>query len=337
MIKTILKLLILFTSLSNLVAEEAVAHVSELELIPRKTLDTTKLGVNAFANEPRFGGVAEQLNEVKNTIRLRHIRVLFQWNDQVQRRADSTPDFSFYDDIVESIPRGLKALAVLTGLPSWMSNSNNWIEGDPRKTFVDLWVKRVVRRYARKRRVVAFQIWNEPNRNSDEENQLLALNSDPVNYVELVALANNAIREISATKKIVSAATTAINQDYPETIEYNQALKDAGLESFVDVWGAHYYGTSYENVIRPGGVGDFLNSLGKPIWITEVGIKGINRQLAYMERTLPFLFEWVPGIKRAYIYQFTEDTPAESTYGLKNLTPGFSVSDLYIHLRDRAR
>jgi hypothetical protein len=78
-----------------------------------------------------------------------------------------------------------------------------------------------------------------------------------------------------------------------------------------------------------------MNQINKPIWITESGAQGINSQLAYGQRTWPLLRETVAKIARIYIYQFTESTDAQTTYGLKNLTPGLTVSDLYINLRDR--
>ena len=71
--------------------------------------------------------------------------------------------------------------------------------------------------------------------------------------------------------------------------------------------------------------------------MTETGAQGVNKQLEYAERIFAFLKSKMPGIARLYIYQFTESTPSTNTYGLRNLTPGFFVSDLYIKLRDRPK
>jgi hypothetical protein len=87
--------------------------------------------------------------------------------------------------------------------------------------------------------------------------------------------------------------------------------------------------------VRGGGVADFLNGLPKPIWITESGAQGVNSQLEYGERVWPFLTDKIPGIERIYQYQFAEATPADVTYGLRNLSGDLPVSDLYVHLRDR--
>jgi len=112
-------------------------------------------------------------------------------------------------------------------------------------------------------------------------------------------------------------------------------MRDAGAENYCDIWAVHYYGEQIENVFRPRGFRSFSHGLTKPIWITESGEKGTNKQLTYGRRVWPFLTSNVHGIKRIYQYQFTEDTPADSTYGLRNLTPGQELSDLYIFLRDR--
>ena len=304
-------------------------------LTPRKSIPTNMMGVNAFANDPRFGSVRQQYAEVKGTLRLKYVRVLFAWNDQVQPTPSSPINFSFYDDIASHIPRGTEALVVLTGIPSWMRSSSNWIDGDPRKTFVELWVKPVVTRYASRSRLKAWQIWNEPNMTSDPHNTTLGLASSPANYVHLASLARDTIRSIAPTRKVVSAATTAINQNYPRSLNYNKEMKSAGLEAAVDIWAVHYYGAQPENVIRPQGVGSFLKGVSLPLWVTESGKMGTTKQREYVERIWPFLRSEIPGIKRLYYYQFTEATPANSTYGLRNLTQGRTVSDLYIYLRDR--
>jgi hypothetical protein len=110
----------------------------------------------------------------------------------------------------------------------------------------------------------------------------------------------------------------------------------AGALSFTDAYAFHFYGKSVERVLF-GGVADFLNSIPKPLWITESGAQGVYKQLEYAQRIFPFLRDQVPGIDRIYLYQFTESSPAATTYGLKNLTPGLSVSNLYINLRDRPK
>lgn len=302
---------------------------------PRRTINTSIMGVNAFANDQRFGSISSQFLEVRDTMRLQHARLLFAWNDQVQPNPAASPDFSFYDELLRSLPAGIDALIVVTGVPSWMSDPANWIENNPRRTFVERWVSQVVTRYGANPKIAGWQIWNEPNNASDPNNSTLELLNSPENYVEMLALASNASKQAAPSRLVLNAATTAINQNFPASVDYNRAMRDAGAQSLIDVWAIHYYGKQYENVVRPDGVGEFLNGLGVPIWITESGAQGVNAQLEYVERTWPYLLEQAPGIARIYYYQFTDATASATTYGLRNLDPAAPVSDLYIYLRDR--
>ena len=306
-------------------------------LTPRRTIPISILGINAFTNDPRFGSIRSQFREVKSTLGIQHVRILFAWNDQVQPTPNSQPVFGFYDEIVRSLPPGVNAMVVLTGVPSWMSTPSNWIDGNPRKTFVEKWIKPVVTRYKGQSAISAWQIWNEPNNPSFKENSTLDVLTKPENYVELIALASTASKRISPAKRVVNGATTAIAQNFPATLRYNQAMLSAGLLSFVDVFGVHYYGKSAERVVAPGGVGDFLKSIQKPMWLSEIGKQGTIGQLEYAQRFIPFLVKTAPKIQRVYLYQFTEATSAELTYGLRNLTRGRFVSDLYIFLREQVR
>lgn len=303
----------------------------------RREIDTGRLGVNAFANDSRFGAVNSQFSEVRNTLGLSFVRILFNWDNGVQPSPSSSLNLSFYDSLVAGLPQGVDALVVLTGVPDWMNDSRNWIDGDPRTTFVERFVRPVVSRYRGNGRIAGWQIWNEPNMLSNPDNQLLDMAENPENYVELLAKAHAACKSIAPNRLVVNAATTAINQNFPGSLDYNQRMVDAGIEGFLDRYAVHYYGRQFENLVRPDGVRDFLRQRAAPIWVTESGAQGVNNQLAYGEQVWPYLIEQVPGIQRIYVYQFTEDSPSDSTYGLRNLSQDFPVSDLYVWLRDRSR
>jgi hypothetical protein len=305
------------------------------DIFPRKQIDTSIMGVNAFVNDARFGTIGEQFLEVKNTLRLNYVRVLFAWNDDVQPSPTAAPNFSFYDDIAAKLPNGTRAIVVLTGLPSWMSDPKNWAGGTARTAFVRQWVRKVAARYSRNRRITGYQIWNEPNDSANPDHTLLGIQDSPANYVEMLRRSYGVVQKQKGKKIVINAATTAINQGFPRALEYNNGMLAAGAEAYVKAWAVHYYGQQFENLLRPGGVEDSLNTIRKPIWITESGAQGVSEQLEYVERTWPFLKERIPKIQRFYLYQFTEATAADTTYGLRNLTEGFTVSDLYIYLRDR--
>ncbi len=303
----------------------------------RKPIDTTRLGTNSFFNNSNFGSIGAQAKEVKETLRLNFVRVLFAWNDQVQPTPGSAPNFSFYDDIVsKASARDLDILVVITGLPSWMTNGANWsTEGNPRKTFIDLWAKKVFDRYAGNAKVSSFQIWNEPNMQSDSHNVTLDIAESPINYLEMLCYGYSVAQDTASSKLIVSAATTAINQNYPQTLDYNKTFHSNGAENCLDIYGLHVYGKQFENFVRGGGINDFFGGVKSRVWVTESGAQGVNSQLPYGEQMWPYIMEKISQIERIYQYQFAEATPSDVTYGLRNLTAGSTLSDLYIFLRDR--
>ena len=333
-------LLVVILSCSIFLAcnSDSVDRVSDavdlIDGVPRKDIDKSQLGLNAFFNDGRFGSISSQYSEIQNTLKINRMRVLFAWNDAIQSGPSAQPNFSFYDQIVNSAPPGAELLVVLTGIPDWMGNSANWIDGDPRKTFVEKWVKPVVRRYGSNPSIVGWQIWNEPNMPNRFDNNTLGLTESPGNFLNLVALSYSACKEIASRKLVLNGATTSINQNFPDTLNYNRALRDGGLSGVTDVFAMHYYGRQFENVIQPDGVQDFLQSIGQPIWITESGAQGAQQQLAYGEQVWPFLNDKIDQIQRIYIYQMYEATDPSVTYGLRNLSGDQSVSDLYVFLRD---
>ncbi|RME58225.1 MAG: hypothetical protein D6780_07080 [Candidatus Dadabacteria bacterium] len=303
--------------------------------VPRKSIDTSILGINSFVNDSRFGSIRDQFLEVRDTLRLKFVRVLFAWDDNVQPTPQSSPNFSFYDSIVQNAPSGLELLVVVTGVPRWMFDPANWVNGNPRETFVKLWVKKVVERYGSSGKIVGFEVWNEPNQINDYNITLDVVNN-PANFVELLSMAYTTIKAEAPSKLVLNGATTSINQNFPNNLNYNKRMVESGVLNFVDKYAIHYYGRQFENVVRTDGVEDFLLSLGKGVWVTESGIQGVNNQLAYGEQVWPFLREKISNIERIYIYQHTEATDPQTTFGLRNLSADFPVSDLYIFLRDRA-
>ena len=305
--------------------------------VPRKPIDRSRMGVNAFSNQAFAGGIRDQFLEIRDTLGLTRVRVLMAWDDAVQPSPGATPNFSFYETIVRRLPSNMQALVVLTGVPSWVNDPANWVDGNPRKTFVELFVKKIVGRFAGNPKITAWQIWNEPNMVANSQNGLLGLDSDAANYVEMLAMASDFIRGADPGTRVINAATTSIVQNFPDTLRYNKAMRDAGVEAFIDFFAIHYYGRQFENVKRSNGVEEFLEGLSKRIWITETGRMGVNEQLPYVEQVWPFLREEIGDnqIDLIFFYRFAEDSPSDISFGLKTPDPSFPVSDLYISLRDQ--
>jgi len=335
---TLLALLfILFSGCNSSTVDEALEVIKDpgdaLDLadgVDRKPIDLQRFGLNAFSNQAFAGSICNQFSEIKDTLGITAVRVLFNWDDNVQPTPNSNINFSFYDDILDCIPAGMTALVILAETPSWMANSSEWENGNPRLTFANRWARVVARRYAGNPKISGYQIWNEPNNAAFPSNEMLSVLQDPLNFVELTSFASQAIRDEDLTKLIVSGATTSIAQNYPSALNYNKILVDAGILTLVDIYAIHYYGTNFERLV--GDVDDFLKTISLPIWVTESGKTGVNNQLEYAERTLPFLRERVGGIDRIFWYRFAEDLPATESFGLRTPDPDFPVSDLYIYL-----
>lgn len=299
----------------------------------RKPIDRAKFGVNNFFVDPQFGNIPAQFAEIKNTLKISHLRILLAWTEDVHPNSGDLPFFGFYDEILSNIPPGVDVLPVLAHTPNWMNNSQNWVDGNPRKTFVERWVRPVIERYRNNGAIVGWEIWNEPDLTVVASDAVLGL-EQAENYAELIGLASAVSRQLSPNKKVVLGATSSIQQNFPQILDYNKKLRNLGVANLVDVWGVHFYGKQYEKVVQGKGVADFLNSLDKPIWVTESGEQGPNNQRDYVERTWPFLSEEIPRIDRFYYFIFASTAPVEQNYGLRLADSAFPISDLYLSLRD---
>lgn len=300
----------------------------------RKPIDTSMVGVNNFFVNREFGSINDQWHEIRDTLHVKFIRILLAWTDGVQDSPGAGRNYSFYDSIISQIPPGVDVIVVLAHTPNWMADGSNWnVEGNPRSTFVENWIRPTVRRYANVPGIIGWEVWNEPDLTTLASDSALGLETAD-NYVEMLARAYNVIRDEDPSSLVIMAASQSIQQNFPNNLRYNKRLQELGVENITDIYNVHYYGTRYESVVTDNGVQDFLNGVTKPIWVTESGKTGPNEQLAYVETTWPFLLEKIPGIQRFYYYQFGSTEPLENNFGLRTTDPSFPVSDLYVRLRD---
>lgn len=337
--KRLISFLLSFSFILSLCACEKTDELKDLvdlKMDPpsREQIDASRVGVNNFFTNSRFGSIATQYETIQHTLRLNYVRILIACTDDVQSGPNASPDMSFFDNVIASVPSGVDILVVVAHAPNWMTNSGNWIDGNPRKTWTEKWFRTVVARYANNPRIIGWEIWNEPDLTVVSADAALGLTS-PSNYLELVQFAAPIVRSLDPTKLVVMAATQSIQQNFPVNLDYNISLRDLGIEGLVDIYNIHYYGEQFENIIRDGGVADFLNGISIPIWITESGAMGPTNQLAYVETAWPYLQKEINGIDRIYYYEFGSTQPLETNYGLLTSDASFPVSDLYVHLRDR--
>src|SRR5262249_11399576 len=148
----------------------------------REDIDRSKLGVNNFfLNSEQFGSIPDQYSDITQTLKIRFVRILIAWTDGVQGSPGVSLNLGFADAILDNIPAGTDVLVVLSHTPNWMSDSSNWIDGDPRKTFVEKFVRPVVSRYAGHRGIVGWEVFNEPDLLTVPSDSSLGLD-DPDNY-----------------------------------------------------------------------------------------------------------------------------------------------------------
>lgn len=330
--RLILPLLLLGSLVACSSETDELLDLADLALDPpeRQTIETSRLGVNAFFNKEGLGSTADQFLEIRDTLNLGSIRALFAWTTDTQPSPEAAIDYGFSDEIVASIPSGIDVLITIAHTPDWMTDSNNWIDGDPIGTWIERWLRPTVARYAGNPSVVGWQVFNEPDHLLVASDVSLGL-TDAARYVELLTRSAEVIRSLDPGKLVVLAATRSIQQDGGNNLDYNKDLREFGAESLVDVWAIHYYGEQFERVIRNNGVSEFLNGLSKPIWITESGEMGLDNQLQYVETAWPFLRSEIRGLDRIYYYRFGENDAPETTFALKNTS---GLSNLYIRLRD---
>lgn len=176
-----------------------------------------------------------------------HIKQTFAWDDIELNRG--AWHFEQTDIIVEQAEAyGLQLVVRLSDVPDWAHPSlppkddGDYIDAPP-DDWSD-WVEfcgRVAERYVG--RVVAYQIWNEPNLTREWGNK-------PPNageYVEFLRLCSEAIRQYDAEVILISAGLSPTGQ-YDDIAHrddmYLQEMYNAGFQQYIDVVGVHAPGHS---------------------------------------------------------------------------------------------
>ncbi len=309
------------------------APLSLVDILPLGRLSHSSLGLNAFANERVFGSIRSQYREAVNVLKIPRLRILFSWNDQIQPNGEAAPFWGFYDEIISSLPRGSRAVIVVTGLPSWARNKGD--NSYKQSLFLNDWFYKVLSRYNRISSIEGFQLWNEPNDKNNPDNAALGFLDNPEQFVKFTNTGRLIQKNLNVKSKLISAAPTSIIQNFPQTALYFKLLLDNGLQEQVDVISLHFYGESIERLIASNIITDQIFRITKPLWITESGIKGAKNQEKYARRLWPYLFSIFPSLKRIYIYQFTDSLPPEQSFGIRSGSDGKTYSGLYHYLRNQ--
>jgi hypothetical protein len=285
-----------------------------------------KLAVqNEFVPNPK-GDAETQGADIRNTLNLRHVRASFYFDESFLPNEASQPNFSRFDEILASIPADSDLLPILAYAPQWLAHRGDW-----KAAFIARYVIPVLDRYGGDGRIAGWEIWNEPDGFCNGHVAPPGvLDCSPADYVDLVARVAPEIRKRSGAP-IVGAATTSINQSFPDHFNFNEDMVNDGLLPLIDVYNFHWYGEQLEKLTF-GGIANFLNGTGKRVWCTESGAQGSTHQLEQVQDVFPALDDNLDRLERIYIFTYFDGASAGSTYGLVS-AEGIE-SDLYQYLRD---
>ncbi|MGH7898923.1 MAG: hypothetical protein ACREQQ_13290, partial [Candidatus Binatia bacterium] len=116
------------------------------------------LGVgNEFFPNPK-GNAGAQAGDIRSTLGLQHVRTTFFFDESFLPSEGASPNFSRFDEIVNSLPEGLDVLPILAYAPGWLANRADW-----KTVFANRYVIPVVERYANHPKIAGWEIWNEPD------------------------------------------------------------------------------------------------------------------------------------------------------------------------------
>ena len=286
-------------------------------------IDKSKFGLNAFFNLPLFESenIKNQALDIKNNFKVNNIRVLLSWSDDIQPTPDSNIFFGFIDDVLNNIPVGMNVILVIGNVPSWVPKDSHKV----RDLFEDF-CKKIILRYKGHRRILGFEISNEPNTNMFVENKKLGFVDEPYIYCLFLGRIYKYAKLIGCKKYIISAATTSIIQNYPSTLKYFEHMLKIGIERNCDIINIHWYGNNLYTMFKKNGALDLLRTIKKPIFITEIGTKVESDQINYLQKNMNFLLDEIKNIKLVFWYHYDGD----DEYGMRK--PDKTVTKLYKHI-----
>lgn len=185
------------------------------------------------------GGEVGQNLEWVRMMMFTHVKQTFAWVDlePVQgewhfERADSILD--------EADARNLKIVARLGDVPEWAAGdrSGDDVHDTPPANMED-WANycgTIAGRY--KGRIVAYQVWNEPNLSREWG----GFPPDAAGYTDLLRVCSEAIHAADPDAIVISAglAPTGNHDEFAQRDDlYLQAMYDAGFQRYADVVGVH--------------------------------------------------------------------------------------------------
>jgi hypothetical protein len=333
-----------------------------------------RVGVNTFLEQEVEPAKRQRSLELLRDAGVGWIRQELPWEqiEPVARGQTTDPKFgdstwAKFDDVVDRANAlGIKVVFRLDTSPRWALAADAPDGLSPPLDQADYWdfVAEVTTRY--RGRVAAYQIWNEPNLNSEWGRRP----PDAGAYARLLRGASERIRAIDPSARVVMAAlapTLTENADALNDLVYLQQLYDAGVRGSFDVLAVQAYGLrggpddprvdrSDVTFSRPVLVRQIMERNGDsatPVWATELGwnvnppgmaIQSYGRvtpslQARYTVRAFERIHEQWPWLQVAYVWYWkrADDTNREQDWFWFRLAdPDFTPQPVYYAIRDAA-
>jgi polysaccharide biosynthesis protein PslG len=332
------------------------------------------LGVNVFLEQEVEPQKRQQSLDLLRAAGVGWIRQELPWEQVEPVAKGQTTDPKFgestwakFDDIVSRADgAGIQIILRLDTSPRWALPSDAADGLGPPVNDADYWdfVTQVAQRY--RGRVAAYQVWNEPNLNSEWGGHP----PDAPAYARLLRGASERIRAIDPAAKVLMAAlapTLTENADALNELLYLQQLYDAGARGTFDVLAVQAYGLqggpddprvgpADVTFSRPVLVRQLMERNGDaatPVWATEMGwnvnppgmlIQRFGRvtpslQARYTVRALARVRAQWPWLQVACLWYWKradETNRDQDWFWFRLADPDFTLQPVYYAIRDAA-
>ena len=348
-----------------------------LDLRPEATLEHTGVspyGLNTFLHHEVEPAKREKQVQLIAAAGFHWLRQEFPWADieihgkgdfEDRRNADPVSAWAKYDQLVDLAEKyDLEFIARLSSTPEWARTkvTGSFAPPDTYTDYADFAVA-VAEHY--RGRVRYFQIWNEPNGNSEWGEQAV----NPEAYTQLLCETYRRLKAVDPNIVVLAAALTPTNEVTGDNLNefiYLQRMYDAGAGKCFDIMSAQGYGlwsgpTDQRlnpitvNYSRPLYLRDLMvrnDDEHKPIWISEMNWNAVPKDSGlppnYGQVTLEQQARWAPlayerarkewpwiGVINFWFFKRADDSEKNDTwYYFRMADPDFTLMPVYAAMKD---
>jgi hypothetical protein len=333
------------------------------------------IGMNVFLEQEVEPAKRQRSIDLLRAAGVTWVRQELPWEqiEPLARGETEDPNFggstwSKFDDIVDrATASGMQVMLRLDTSPRWALPTDARDGLGPPVALSDYldFVSAVAERY--RGRVAAYQVWNEPNLNSEWGGRP----PDPGAYAAMLAGASARIRAADPSARVVMAAlapTLTENADATNELVYLRALYAAGVRGSFDVLAVQAYGlrsgpddrrvdaAADVNFSRPALVRAVMEANGDgavPVWATEMGwnanppdfaVQQFGRvtpvlQARYTVRAYSRMAAQWPWLQVGFVWFWKRPdltNASQDWYWFRVADPDFELQPIYYALQDYA-